>query len=81
MKLINKETQCIVVEFTDTKTVFHDRFLEAEIAENGITIPPALQEEYEGKEVIFVEDPQFLKAFKEIYYPLGMNPKVFEWKD
>lgn len=81
MKLVNKDTKGVVVEFTDSKIIFHDRFLEAEMSENGITVPTALQKEYGNKEIVFVEDSEFLKAFKEIYYPSSMNPNVFQWED
>ena len=81
MKLVNTETQAVVFEVTDSKIIFYDRFLEAEMSENGITIPPILQQQYNGKEVVFSEDAEFVKAFQEIYYPSAMNSKVFQWKE
>jgi len=79
MKLINKKTGFIVVEFQKGKVQFHDRFLEAEMKETGILIPPAMTDQFEGKEVIFLGEPLFEKAFLEVYYPLCIANSVYQW--
>lgn len=80
MKLVNTKTGFVVVEFQDGKAQFHDRFLEAEMKETGILIPPALVSNYQDKEVIFLGDPLFEKAFIEVYYPLCIANVVYQWQ-
>ncbi len=80
MKLVNTKTGFVVVEFKEGKAEFHDRFLEAEMKETGILIPPAFISSYQDKEVIFLGDPLFEKAFVEVYYPLCVANIVYQWK-
>ena len=81
MKLINTKTGYVVVEFQNGRAHFHDRFLEAEMKETGILIPPAYTSQYEGKEVIFLGEPEFERAFKEIYYPLCIANLRYQWQE
>ncbi len=81
MKLINTKTGFVVVEFIQGKAAFHDRFLEVEMRETGILIPPAFAKIFEDKEVIFLGDPLFEKAFVEIYYPLCIANTVYQWQN
>lgn len=81
MKLVNTKTGFVVVEFKQGKAEFHDRFLEAEMKETGILIPPALTHSFQDKEVIFLGDPLFEKAFVEVYYPLCIANAVYQWKN
>jgi hypothetical protein len=80
MKLVNTKTGFVVVEFNQGKPMFHDRFLEAEMKETGILIPPALAKLFENKEVIFMGEPLFEKAFIEVYYPLCIANSVYQWQ-
>lgn len=80
MKLVNTKTGFIVVEFNQGKAEFHDRFLEAEMKETGILIPPALVKSYANKEVIYFGDPLFEKAFIEVYYPLCIANVLYQWQ-
>ncbi len=80
MKLVNTKTNYVVVEFSEGKVQFHDRFLETEMKETGILIPKSSSGEYEGKEVIYLDDPLFEKAFIEIYYPLCIANTVYQWQ-
>lgn len=80
MKLINTKTGYVVVEFQDGKAHFYDRFLEAEMKETGILIPPAHIQAFGGKEVVFLGDDLFEKAFIEIYYPLCIANALYQWK-
>ncbi len=81
MKLINKKTGFVVVEFKGGKAEFHDRFLEAEMKETGILIPPGLVKQFGNKEVIFYDDPLFEKAFIEVYYPLCIANSLYQWQN
>ncbi len=81
MKLVNTKTGFIVVEFKQGKVEFHDRFLEAEMKETGILIPPAMAKAFQGKEVIFLGDPLFEKAFIEVYYPFCIANAVYQWQN
>lgn len=80
MKLINTKTGFVVVEFKQGKAEFHDRFLEAEMKETGILIPPAMTASYANKEVIYLGDPLFEKAFIEVYYPLCIANVLYQWQ-
>lgn len=81
MKLINTRTAFVVVEFQEGKVHFNDRFLETEMRESGILIPPILKDEFEGKEVIYLNDPLFEKAFKEVYYPFCIAHSLYQWQE
>lgn len=81
MKLVNTKTGFVVVEFKQGKVEFHDRFLEAEMKETGILIPPAMAKIFEEKEVVFLGDPLFEKAFVEVYYPLCIANAVYQWQN
>lgn len=81
MKLVNTKTGYIVVEFQKGKAVFNDRFLEAEMKETGILIPAHMIDNFEGKEVIFLNDPLFEKAFIEVYYPLCIANSLYQWQE
>lgn len=80
MKLVNTKTGFVVVEFKAGKAEFHDRFLESEMQETGILVPPAMAKEFQDKEVIFLGDPLFEKAFIEIYYPYCIANVVYQWQ-
>ncbi len=80
MKLVNTKTGFVVVEFKEGKAAFHDRFLEAEMQETGILIPPVMIETFGNKEVIFLGDPFFEKAFIEVYYPLCIANSMYQWQ-
>lgn len=78
VKLVNKKTGFVVVEFTNGKTTFYDRFLEPEMREMGIPVPPQLMAEYGGKENILLDDELFEKAFREIYFPYYIPQSIYE---
>jgi len=81
MKLVNTKTGFVVVEFREGKAQFHDRFLEVEMQETGILIPPVMISQFEGKEVIFLGEPLFEKAFIEVYYPLCIANSLYQWQN
>ena len=80
MKLVNTKTGFVVVEFKKGKVQFHDRFLEVEMKETGIFIPPSMTKLYEGKEMVLLGDPLFEKAFVEVYYPLCIANALYQWQ-
>lgn len=80
MKLVNTKTGFVIVEFQEGKALFNDRFLEAEMKETGILIPPSLLKEFGAKEVIYYGDPLFEKAFVEVYYPLCIAHCLYQWQ-
>lgn len=80
MKLVNAKTGFVVVEFKNGKAQFHDRFLEAEMKETGIKIPPNMADAFGGKEVICLGDSLFQKAFVEIYYPYSIAQSIYHWQ-
>lgn len=81
MKLVNTKTGYVVVEFQDGRAHFHDRFLEAEMQETGILIPPSQMHEFNEEEVVFLGDELFEKAFLEVYYPLCIANSLYQWKN
>jgi len=80
LKLVNTKTGFVVVEFRQGKAEFFDRFLEAEMKETGILIPPYLLKAFGDKEMILLGDPLFEKAFVEVYYPLCIANAVYQWQ-
>ena len=79
VKLINKQTGFVVVEFSNGKHHFHDKLLEAELKELGIIIPSAMTDQFGGKKVIFPNDPLFEKAFVEVYYRYSIANPSYQW--
>jgi hypothetical protein len=80
VKLVNTKTGYVVVEFLNGKAAFHDRFLEVEMKETGILIPPIMLDQFGGQEVIYLGDPLFEKAFVEVYYPLCIANSLYQWQ-
>lgn len=80
MKLVQKETGHVVVEFQNHKAKFHSHFLEKILSAEGIFIPPVLRNQFEEKEVVYMEDPLFEKAFIEVYSKFNLGTS-YEWKN
>jgi len=80
MRLVNKKTNQVVVEFTENSTIFHSKFLENEMKSMGILIPHGLRGIY-GKDCILLGEEHFQRAFKEVYYLTTMDPAHFFWQD
>lgn len=80
MKLINTETHLPLVEFKGAKTIFHSKYLEQEMSRLGIPIPPGMRSFYQGVDNVFLGDPDFQRAFREIYYITSMDPDLFRWE-
>lgn len=71
MKLVHIQTQ---------RDLFADPIFQKAMTDFGIIIPKALQNEFAGKERVYLEDPEFLKAFQELYFNLEMDPNLYEWR-
>jgi len=80
-KLVNMETGSVVVEFVNGKVQFTDWFLEIEMKKNGIYIPPSIKQHFYGKEIVYIGDPIFERAFIEVYYPLCIANSLYQWQD
>jgi hypothetical protein len=83
MKLVEKETGQAIIEFKDKAVIFHCHFLEKALREGGILIPPIMKRQFDGKEVVFVDDPLFEKAFVKVYWPMYMETAncPFGWQN
>lgn len=79
MQLVNASNGFVVVEIVEDQVRINDFHLEAIMREQGIIIPPHLWKDFEGKKVVFLEDPDFIKAFKEVYVPMSMSRSMFKW--
>ena len=80
MRLVNCKTHRAVLEFKEGRPVFFSKFLEHEMRQMGVAIPHGLRGIYQGKTSVTLEDTDFERAFKEIYYVTYMDPKQFKWQ-
>ncbi len=82
MKLIDSENNSVYIEFDDGKSpYFADAFLEKEMQLYGIEIPPKYREEFDGKQIVMLEDDDFPRAFRDVYYLYHVDRNVFRWED
>ena len=81
MKLINIETQDVVVEFKGEETIIYDSFMKAELKRYGIIIPVSYRSFFQVKSMILLGQKSFQKAFKEIYCPRILNKEKYEWRE
>ena len=80
MSLINEETGQVVVTFKNGSAHFNNRFLEEEMKEIGIPIPFLSAPDFEDRQVIYLQDPLFEKAFIEVYCPSFLNDSIYQWQ-
>lgn len=71
MKLIHIQTK---------QDLFEDPIFQKSMSEFGIVIPRALQPQFSGKQRVYLEDPEFLNAFKELHFKFEMDPNLYEWR-
>lgn len=69
MKLIHIQTQ---------RDLFEDPVFQKTMSELGVLIPKTLRPEFNGKSRVFLEDPEFPKAFSELYFRFELDPKLYE---
>lgn len=79
--LMNMETGSVVVEFINGQARFKDLFLAIEMKQTGIYIPKFYQKDFEEKEIIYLGDPLFEKAFIEVYVPLCIANPLYQWQN
>ena len=80
-KLVNTETHEIYAEFSEESSpYFHDKDLAIEFSRFGIAIPQDYRNEFDGKKIIYIEDEEFARAFKEIFYEYHLNHRKFQWE-
>ncbi len=81
MKLIDSKTKQPLVNFHKKTVTFYNKYLEQEMQIMGIPVPHGLRGLFGGKDIIFLGDPEFEKAFREIYYLTSVDPSRFHWMD
>jgi hypothetical protein len=81
MRLINVQTgfQLAVINDADQTVEINEPHLKNSFAEKGITIPPVMQEIFEGKEVVKLGDRKFSIALKEVYWRFNLDSKIYKW--
>lgn len=79
MKLIHIESQKPIAEFVDGKSKFFSPIMAWDMKNNGIAIPLLNQKDFDNQFLIYLDDPKFPNAFKEIYYTMRMNTTEYEW--
>lgn len=80
MKLVNKNSGFVVVEFVDHKPHFFDPVLEMQMKEHGIAVPLELRESFSGKERVYLGDEEFEKAFHELFCKYSFDDQVYKWE-
>jgi hypothetical protein len=79
MKIINLKdnTEFMSVKRGETAK-FANPYIQKGFEEFGIIIPPALVKDYSGKERVYLDDPEFEKAFRELYFAFEMDPGEYQ---
>ena len=83
---INSDTleQRLIAKSQANKLEILDEDLKRTMKESGIAVPPSSAEAFEGRKVVYLDDPDpdlFKRAFQKIYYPMFMSKKTFVWRD
>ncbi len=65
-------------ELEREKIVFSNQVLEGKVNTFGIMIPYYMQENFEGKKIIYPYDNQFVRAFVEVYYPFYLKEQGYK---
>jgi len=81
MKLVDKNSHAVLIEFQKKKIRIHSLFLETILRQEGIYIPPAWRALFAEKSRIFWDDSLFQEALKKIYIPLHLNKDRYIWLD
>ena len=80
-QLVNKENHFVVLEIEDDRVTFNDPILEVQMRELGVFIPPTEREKFEGKNQVTLDDPDFIRAFKEHYIPSNLHSETYSWEE
>ncbi|MGM0440529.1 MAG: hypothetical protein ACQEP8_05405 [Chlamydiota bacterium] len=81
MRLVDVTSGKTIVDFQEGNIAFGDGFLKKDMQVNGVSIPDAIKAKYDGQSSVKLDDHKFEKAFKEVYYQLNMNHKIYQWQD
>lgn len=79
-KLVNHQTEFTLVTIEGNTITFFDPILRNELEASGIAIPPEYQEHFGGKEVVYMDDPQFAEAFYTHYSKFVFDPESYVWE-
>ncbi len=79
--LISRRNQMVVADFSQSspEKYFRSEALAKSFAFRGIQIPDHLQKFYKQRGIVYLEDEQFLSAFKEIYAPQHFPSASYYW--
>lgn len=77
MKIINKRDNTEFMHIKDGKPYFTNQYVGMAFAQQGIFIPSGMRDEYGGKDMVRLNDVEFEKAFRELYYGVEMEHDVF----
>lgn len=81
-----QNTSTLYFETDGKNHKFHNMGLHSTLNQNGIKVPHFLKDYYK-KNIIKIEDPEFLEAFKNIYTKQVLNnnspysENTFVWKE
>lgn len=79
MKIIDKSTHAEFMHIHSGELAqFANKYIQQGFAEHGIVIPPGLREQYAGKNTVYLEDPEFEKAFRKLYYAFEMDHDIYQ---
>lgn len=80
MKLINTRTgEPLVTMEKDVPIQFHHPMLANEMEKFGVDIPVYLQPQFHDKTRVLMDDPDFERAFREVYYTHCMDRDLYKW--
>jgi hypothetical protein len=81
MKLINLNTGEVFLHAEPGSTPeFTQSHMNDAMSKFGLIIPVGLQEKYNGKTRVYLDEPEFLEAFRELYFEHEMKPNGFAWQ-
>jgi len=80
MKLINTHTGKPLVTIEEGAVQFHHSMLADEIELFGVTIPAYMRPQFSDKTNVYLDDPDFERAFREVYYTHHIDRDLFKWE-
>lgn len=81
MKLIDTRDQSTYVDLSPGQPPqFADQLMEQEMMLYGIEIPLKFRADFDDKPFVIWGDPDFARAFKDIYYLYNLNRELFQWR-
>lgn len=79
MRIINIATNAEFMHIHSGELAqFTNKYIQQGFEEHGIVIPPGLREEYSGKSMVYLEDPEFEKAFRNLYFSSEMDHNTYQ---